>query len=85
MLGEPWRVQFWVAPASTSLALSWPLMLTVPGTAVPSSAWPASVTAPAKAAAALVITGTSLVPLSTTVTLMTLPSVAVTLNVAPML
>ena len=62
VLGAPWIDQVWVAPASTSLAASWPLALARPATTVPLSRLPASVTAPAKAATALVITGTSLVP-----------------------
>ncbi len=66
--GVPWMLQVWVAPLSTSLALSCPLTMFVPATAVPSSRLPASVTSPARAAATLVITGTSLVPLIVTVT-----------------
>ena len=61
--GVPWMLQVRVAAVSTSLALSVPLMVEMPGTTVPLSRLPASMTVPARAAAALVITGTSLVPL----------------------
>ena len=65
--GVPSMVQVWVALSSTSVALSVPLTVLVPATALPSSSEPASVTLPARAAASLLTTGTSLVPLIVTV------------------
>jgi GT2 family glycosyltransferase len=62
-----WMDQVLVAPASTSEAVRVPVAVAVPATAVPLSRLPASVTEPARAAAALVTTGTSLVPLMVTV------------------
>jgi len=65
--GVPTMVHSWVASASSSVALSVPLTVLVPATAVPSSREPASVTLPARAVAALLTTGTSLVPVMVTV------------------
>ena len=77
----PWRDQVWVALASTSEALSVPVTVAVPVTAEPSSRWPASVTLPARAAARLVTTGASLVPLMVSVRVVVLKSPSASLRV----